>query len=426
MLEILISIIQMISLSYVIIQIKGRKIKITIKNMMMILIMILCGYLVAKVNLGFSKTIIMYSVYTICYKEIYNISFKESSILNFISVIMHCASEIILGIITIILNINTAVLKEYLEMTPLSGLLIFFIIIIMMCFIKKRLKSLNKVLQKENVSNIFYIVLIILTAILYSININKITWKNSTFIINNITVFIFGIIIFLLFKEKYHSTRINNKFNKLFSNSQEVSTLLEKYQKINHENINDLIVIKSKIPENKKVQEYIDLILKEKNIKNESKWICEINKINDIGINGFLSLKLNEMIDNNIKVDIEISNQIRNYDFKTLTQKEQKDFCRILGVYLDNAYEASKESEEKEIIIEFNIIGNKLEIVIANTFDNKINLNKIGEYGYTTKGMGHGIGLSLTNDIINKNNIFTQKRQVIKNYYYQFLYIRKK
>ena len=45
--------------------------------------------------------------------------------------------------------------------------------------------------------------------------------------------------------------------------------------------------------------------------------------------------------------------------------------------------------------------------------------------GYTTKGKNHGVGLSLVKDIINSNSKLEQRREVIKDYFYQYLYVSK-
>ena len=380
-------------------------------------------YLILKLNMGFSKTIVIYFLYTIFFKQTYNISFNKSLILNFISTVVHFICEFLFAVLISILNLNSDLVKTYLDITPLSGLIIFVLVIFIWKILGSKIITLSQILQKEKIYNLFYITLIIFLSILFSYNINVKVWQTDKFIINIITIFIFAIMLFFLLNEKYKVIKANDRFDKLFNNSKKVSTLLEKYQKINHENKNDLRVIKSKIPENNEIQEYIDLILKEKNISQNSKWISEINKINDIGIGGFLSLKINEMVDKNINVTVNISNNIKKYNFEDLNKYEKKDICRILGVYLDNAYDASINSIEKEITIEMNVNNQQLEIIISNTFTGVINYNNIGNYGYTTKGKGHGVGLSLVNDIIEKNNKFSQERKIVKNYYFQYFYI---
>lgn len=92
----------------------------------------------------------------------------------------------------------------------------------------------------------------------------------------------------------------------------------------------------------------------------------------------------------------ELSEDI--FDIKTC-----QDITKILGVFIDNAIDASSKAEQKEVEIDFKVQKDCLIISVANTYDNKTDVNKIGEKGYSTKGAGHGFGLSIVKDI-SKNN----------------------
>ena len=92
----------------------------------------------------------------------------------------------------------------------------------------------------------------------------------------------------------------------------------------------------------------------------------------------------------------ELSEDI--FDIKTC-----QDITKILGVFIDNAIDASSKAEQKEVEIDFKVQKDCLIISVANTYDNKTDVNKIGKKGYSTKGAGHGLGLSIVKDI-SKNN----------------------
>ena len=62
---------------------------------------------------------------------------------------------------------------------------------------------------------------------------------------------------------------------------------------------------------------------------------------------------------------------------------------------------------------------------ISNTFSNEINMDKIDEEGYTTKGKGKGYGLALVKDLIANNDCLNQSRAISGIYYIQKLYIKK-
>lgn len=86
------------------------------------------------------------------------------------------------------------------------------------------------------------------------------------------------------------------------------------------------------------------------------------------------------------------------------------DFCRILGILLDNSIEAASKCEEKLIIIDIHDVkSQKYQVItIENTYSDKnIDINKISEKGYTSKAENkesHGIGLWQVSRILKKHN----------------------
>ena len=94
---------------------------------------------------------------------------------------------------------------------------------------------------------------------------------------------------------------------------------------------------------------------------------------------------------------------------------------RALGILIDNAIEAAKDSDEKEIIITFrkDIQKHKQLFIIQNTYSNKdINIDEIFEKGKTTKvtkdSKNHGLGLWEIRQLLKKNhnlNLYTTKTE---------------
>ncbi len=94
---------------------------------------------------------------------------------------------------------------------------------------------------------------------------------------------------------------------------------------------------------------------------------------------------------------------------------------RILGILLDNAIEAAKDSGEKEITFEVcayssNSKVKKHVISVENSYTNKdVNIDRIREKGYTSKSSdksSHGLGLWEVNQILKKSknlNLYTTK-----------------
>ena len=56
--------------------------------------------------------------------------------------------------------------------------------------------------------------------------------------------------------------------------------------------------------------------------------------------------------------------------------------------------------------------------------DNKIELNKLDQKGYTTKGFGHGYGLCLVKKILENNKRLINERKISKELFVQMLKIK--
>ena len=150
------------------------------------------------------------------------------------------------------------------------------------------------------------------------------------------------------------------------------------------------------------------------------------NVINSPAIYNILSSKYYKANENNIVMNIE--------SFLNLKEIEDNmkiyEFVRMFGILLDNAIEAAKECNKKEINVYFRKELNKhrLLVIVENTYKNKdVNIDKIFEKNYTSKNdkESHGLGLYEVRKILNRNNnlnLFTTKnseyfRQQLEIYY---------
>jgi len=139
-----------------------------------------------------------------------------------------------------------------------------------------------------------------------------------------------------------------------------------------------------------------------------------------LGINGFVFEKLYKYQDENL--DISVTNKIKNNILDSVGSRNYNLFCEALGVTLDNALEASKNSQEKLFYLEFNETNDKVTIKVINTFSGDIELDKLGTVQYTTKEKGHGFGLF---SLIGRKNL-TITTSIKNNRFINFLEIKKK
>lgn len=137
------------------------------------------------------------------------------------------------------------------------------------------------------------------------------------------------------------------------------------------------------------------------------------NVINSPAIYNTLSSKYYKANENGVTMNIE--------SFLNLTEIEDNmkiyEFVRMFGILLDNAIEAAKECDKKEINVYFRkeVNRHRLLVIIENTYKNKdVDIDKIYEKNYTSKGdkENHGLGLYEVRKILNRNNnlnLFTTK-----------------
>jgi len=150
------------------------------------------------------------------------------------------------------------------------------------------------------------------------------------------------------------------------------------------------------------LENYYNKILDELNINNN---LSTLNPqvINNPAIYNILATKYYKADELGITINLQIFINLNELKLDIY------DFCRILGILLDNAIEASSKCEEKIINIDIHDVKvRKYQIItIENTYSNKnINLSKLAEKGYTSKTENknsHGIGLWQVSKILNKH-----------------------
>ena len=131
--------------------------------------------------------------------------------------------------------------------------------------------------------------------------------------------------------------------------------------------------------------------------------------VNNDGIYNLLTKKYHDAEEKDIKVNITFL-----LDLSTLHMKIY-EFARILGILLDNAIEASSESEEKIINLTFrnDNKNHRQLIIIENSYSNKdIDTEKIFEKGVSEKENHTGLGLWEVRKLVKKNNninLYTSK-----------------
>ena len=283
-------------------------------------------------------------------------------------------------------------------------------------------KFIEKFESKSNIMIIVFLSILIITIlfIMYNISIN---FKLTLNFVENLLLFITLITFCYIFiNENNEFNILNEKYDSLFNYVQTFENWIEKEQLNRHEYKNQLASIRC-ITKEKKVRDKIDSIMLDNiNITNDT--VNQLKPIPNGGLKGLLYYKI--AIAENNKLNIELDISIKNPDIiKKLSEDKIKILCRLLGIYLDNAIEAAKETKKKIISIEIYEVDKNINIVITNTFDNTNDISKRNDKGFTTKGHGHGKGLYFAKKMLDKSSWLEESQSILDKYYIQRLIIKK-
>lgn len=137
----------------------------------------------------------------------------------------------------------------------------------------------------------------------------------------------------------------------------------------------------------------------------------EINDIHSINKDIINNPAIYTLINNKYKTakELKINMKVEVYTDISKFKISDLNLCRILGILIDNAIEASKKCEEKHIYVKFKFdkLNNRNLVIVKNTYNRELtNVHKIFEKGYSTKKekLNHGIGLWKVQQIIKSSN----------------------
>ena len=355
-------------------------------------------------------------------------SFHKIIISVFLEQIILIISELIFSLILILFFTNNDIILSSFKGKILTNICIALLSLFIINS-KKILAWINNIffsiqkIRKNNIYLLLYILIFttnILLAIIY-FNYHNI----FILIINLFFMFFYSFIVFSLVIESSLKSNYMTENKILLSNLNEYEKMLD-YQRVNnHENKNQLLVIKSMVEkEDKKAIEYINEIIKEKREDNELMY-TKAKRIPSGGLQGLVYQKMLVMQENYINVILDVSSNVRKIDFSNLSSKMNYDICRIMGIILDNAIEETIKfhRKEREIVISM-YIDELFLIEVSNRIKDNIDLEKIYDKGYTNKEKGHGYGLSLLKKIVDKNTNVINELKITNDIFTQIIKIK--
>ena len=224
------------------------------------------------------------------------------------------------------------------------------------------------------------------------------------------------IIVLTKYTQYYIDSQDELKQEKTYNTT--LSNLVDSLRVVKHDYNNILQTINGYIV----TKEYKGLEEHFKELYKESNSIATTESVNPSVINqpavyAIVGSKYNTAMTKNIKFDVDVETNIKEINFNFT------DLSRILGILLDNAIEATEQTDTKEMSISFSYNKKKqadmIEIKNHIKANSKIDLNKIFDKGESSKKVKSGLGLWEVKNIISKkqnsqiyanieNNTFSQ------------------
>ena len=404
------------------------KFKLTFKD---IIAIIVCSALHTTAFIllkGTEKTILSMLSFALLIELSFNTGYIKSIFSSILySMLTIIPDLMILGFVTQLLNVTKESCYSTFAGSILGNIIISMLMIGLTYALRKPLRKLfsYRLTRNKKIVVLSLLTLVTIAVFFYSL-IKDYRFSNNVFTYL-LVIFTLVVILGYLFKEKMNNENMFKRYDDLLTVMKNYESDIEDHRTSNHETRNELLAIRSKVSDlgDETLCEYIDSILGDKKNINSAKY-SRFKYLPTNGLKGFLYYKFSEAEEKGLDVKLNIAKQVENSFLKDLNTKDFKDLTRILGVYLDNAIEASILSEKKQLGIEIYKVKNDIEIIISNTYSNKVDKDKIGNERYSTKGLTRGHGLLLVKRILKNNNRLTSEAKITDTIYSQTIKIKEK
>lgn len=413
--------------AYLIYVYSNQKIKINIKNICAIVLVIL----IKPAVMGFLKDSFLVFIFVwLCnyiishflvgkdIKRNIQLSFFVE-LITLLSYYMSAGIVLILGYsinIKDIFNFNILLYK-------VNYYFLFIYLAIMIAFAVFRryipLSFSSEGVKERDFSGIYIIISInLIIEIINNFNLNY-GIKLISFVCINLFVLIFYIINNELniekVKVKLQLKEKEKRIEELSLYIETIEELVEKYREFKHDYKNIILGVGA---ENSDVNNLLEKINKEVAGDKSYHSFLNLKDISYIPLKSILSYYIMLSIKKNVEVSLIAIGEIKE------SYISEVEFSRIMGIILENALEEASENESKKIEIYVEAIDGGLNVTVGNTFKGeKLNLDKIFNKGYSTKGENRGLGLHILKSIVDKNPNMTLNTFINEGMFIQDLYI---
>lgn len=198
-------------------------------------------------------------------------------------------------------------------------------------------------------------------------------------------------------QEKRELENLKEKMDMMNSYTSDVERNYQELRKFRHDYKNLLIGLNASQEMNEINREYLAEMLDYSHQMIDNN-VMRFSEISNIQVRSFKSLMVTKLLQaeqENITVHFECLKPISNFNL------EEVKLVRIVGILMDNAIEAAKESSDK--ILNVLVIANidMIEISIENSYKGKLpSLGLMNKKGFSSKGPDRGLGLNNLNEIL--------------------------
>lgn len=266
-------------------------------------------------------------------------------------------------------------------------------------------------LKELHVSAIFAIMLSVFAIYQNLVNNFVSTW--SDFMVLFYAFNLFGFFLFIIATSYYClNVLINDNKAKEYSQLKNYTNIIENItsdlRSFKHDYLNILATLAGYI-ENDDIKElknyyYNELLPESNEIMNKDLSISLLSHIKISPLKALLSAKISAAHSQGINVTIEIIDDIDCINMSII------DICRIIGIFLDNAIEASVLCSDKLIHLAIIKTNDSVIFNLSNScLDSTPPVHKIYKRDFSTKGEGRGLGLNNVKNILThqyKNVLF--------------------
>lgn len=325
------------------------------------------------------------AIYFIMYKTI----FKESSKTTFCKTcLMTLVSFVLDPVLSIIISFASENIQE-LNVNTIPKFLITCIFSYTYFKIfksEKNRKRFNSLLELMEVNKkiLIYFTILVLVAHAYNVMMvyNYVDYKYYTALL--ILIIFISYFSYVFIHEIFDNASLTLKNKYLNDNLLNYQKTADNYRTLKHNLKNDLFIIARSKDKEKAIRRTYE------KYNQDEEWVNNISSIPS-GLQGIIFLKM-QFAENN-KVKFYMDNKI---DFEKLDESTALylDTCEVIAICLDNAIEASIDTEEKLICMGLYNDDDCYTINITNSFNNFVDVDKLGEKNYSTKNRNSGIGLN--------------------------------